>query len=76
MNDKLLAPFTTDDVRKAVFGIGDSKGPGSDGLHEVFYKKFRFICGDEITQEVLHALNTGVIPDGWNDTTIVLIPSG
>jgi hypothetical protein len=40
----------------------------------VFYKQFWDICGHEITQEVLQALNSGVIPDGWNDTTIVLIP--
>jgi hypothetical protein len=32
------------------------------------------VCGDEITQEVLQAVNSGVIPDRWNDTTVVLIP--
>jgi hypothetical protein len=26
------------------------------------------------THEVLNALNTGVIPEGWNDTTMVLTP--
>jgi hypothetical protein len=31
------------------------------------------ICGDEITNEILQALNSGVIPKGWNDTTVVLI---
>jgi hypothetical protein len=47
---------------------------GPEGLHALFYKKFWAICGDDITREVLQALNTGVIPDGWNDMTIVLIP--
>jgi hypothetical protein len=32
------------------------------------------VCGAKITQEVLLALNSGVIPEGWNDTTVVLIP--
>jgi hypothetical protein len=32
------------------------------------------VYGAEITQEVLLALNSGVIPEGWNDTTVVLIP--
>jgi hypothetical protein len=32
------------------------------------------VCGTQITQEVLQALNYGVIPEGWNDTTVVLIP--
>jgi hypothetical protein len=72
MNDKLLAPFTVEDVRKTVFSIGDFKAPGPDGLHAVFYKKFWSVCGDEITQEVLQAINTKTIPDGWNDTMVVL----
>jgi hypothetical protein len=74
MNDKLLNPFTAEDVRKAIFSIGDYKAPGPDGLHAVFYKKFWSVCGEEITQEILNALNIGEIPEGWNDTTAVLIP--
>jgi hypothetical protein len=61
-------------VKKAAFSIGDFKAPGPDGLHAVFYKRFWNICGDEITREVLQALNAGQIPEGWNDTTVVLIP--
>jgi hypothetical protein len=74
MNDKLLAPFTPEEVKKAAFSIGDFKAPGPDGLHAVFYKKFCNICGEEITREVLQALNSGQILEGWNDTTVVLIP--
>jgi hypothetical protein len=57
-----------------VFSIGDLKAPEHDGLHAIFYKKFWDVCGTEVTNEVLQALNTGVIPEGWNDTTVVLIP--
>jgi hypothetical protein len=74
MNERLLAPFTAEDVKNAMFSIGDLKAPGPDGLHAIFYKKFWEVCGDEITREVLQALDTGVIPEGWNDTTVVLIP--
>jgi hypothetical protein len=74
MNKKLLAPFTPEDVKKVVFSIGDFKAPGPDGLHAVFYKKIWSICGEDITQEVLLALNLSTIPKGWNDTTVVLIP--
>jgi hypothetical protein len=74
MNERLLAPFTAEEVKKAVFSIGDLKAPGPDGLHAIFYKKFWDVCGVEITHEVLQALISGTIPDGWNDTTVVLIP--
>jgi hypothetical protein len=74
MNENLDAPFTAEDVRKAAFSIGDYKAPGPDGLHAIFYKQFWNICGEDITQEILQALNSGQIPDGWNDTTVVLIP--
>jgi hypothetical protein len=53
MNNMLIAPFTADDVKRAVFSIGDLKAPGPDGLHAIFYKKFWNIYGDEITQEIL-----------------------
>jgi hypothetical protein len=74
MNEKLLRPFSAEDVRIAVFSIGNYKAPGPDGLHAVLYKKFWSVCGGEITIEILNALNSGVIPNGWNDTTVVLIP--
>ena len=32
------------------------------------------MLGDDLTEEVLQAVNTCTIPDGWNDTTIVMIP--
>jgi hypothetical protein len=37
-------------------------------------KKFWNICGEEITKEILLALNSSTIPEGWNDTMVVLIP--
>jgi hypothetical protein len=74
MNDDLMATFSAEDVKKAAFSIGDFKAPGPDGLHAIFYKKFWGLCGEQITNEILQALNTGIIPEGWNDTTIVMIP--
>ena len=74
MNNMLLAPYTPDDVCKAVFSIGDLKAPEPDGLHAVFFKKYWHILGEEITQEVLIAINSRQIPAEWYATTIVLIP--
>jgi hypothetical protein len=64
MNEKLMAPFSAEDVKKAAFSIGDYKAPGPDGLHVVFYKNFWSIRGNEITQEVLSAINSRQFPEG------------
>src|SRR3989337_2945077 len=74
MNNALLAPYTAEDVRRALFSIGDLKAPGPDGLHAIFYKKNWHLLGDDLVKEVLEAVNSGIIPEGWNTTTIVLIP--
>ena len=40
MNQGLLAPFSYEEVKHALFSIGDLKAPGPDGLHAIFYKRF------------------------------------
>ncbi|XP_071677285.1 uncharacterized protein [Lolium perenne] len=52
MNQILLAPYTREEVKKALFNIGDLKAPGPDGLHAVFYKRFWHIIGEDLTDEV------------------------
>jgi hypothetical protein len=74
MNSDLTAAYTPEDVKKALFSIGDTKAPGTDGLHAIFFKKCWSIIGDSIVKEVLDAINNKAIPEGWNDTVIVLIP--
>ena len=44
MNEALRRPYTPDDVKKALFSIGDMKAMGTDGLHAIFYKKMLEIC--------------------------------
>jgi hypothetical protein len=74
MNRDLLADFTEEEVKKALFSIGDLKALGPDGLHGVFYKRFSNLLGDDLIKEVLEAVNNITIPDGCNSTTIVMIP--
>jgi hypothetical protein len=40
MNEKLTPPISADEVRRAVFRIGNFKAPGPNCIHAVFYKKF------------------------------------
>jgi len=74
MNTLLNAPFSREEVQKALFSIGDLKAPGQDGLHAIFYKRFWNMLGDDLVVQVLGAVNSATIPSGWNDTMIVMIP--
>ena len=74
MNETLLAPFTGEEVWRALESIGDLKAPGADGFPAIFYKRFWYLIGDRVKEEVLAVLNGGDMPRGWNDTIIVLIP--
>lgn len=74
MNQLLMAPYTYEEVKKALFNIGDLKAPGLDGLHALFYKRFWNMLGDDLVAEVLQAVFSCTMPKGWNRTSIVLIP--
>ena len=74
MNEELLLPFTEQEVKEALFNIGDLKARGPDGLHAIFYKRFWSMLGDDLVTEVLQAVNSCTIPSGWNNTIVVLIP--
>lgn len=49
--------------------MGALRAPGPDGMHAVFYERFWDLLDDDLVKEVLE-----VVLEGWNDTTIVLIP--
>jgi hypothetical protein len=74
MNLALLKEFTEREVKEALDSIGDLKAPGPDGMPSVFYKRFWEFVGEKVTNEVLQVLNGGQIPEGWNETAVVLIP--
>jgi hypothetical protein len=40
MNEALLKTFTCEEVEEALYGIGDLKAPGPDGIPSIFYKRF------------------------------------
>jgi hypothetical protein len=39
-----------------------------------FFKHFWNTVGNQVTKEFMNVLNGGQIPEGWNNTMIVLIP--
>jgi hypothetical protein len=74
MNEFLIADFTEEEVNAALNGIGDIKAPGPDGMPAIFFKKYWELIGSRVKNEVLYVLNGGAMPDGWNNTNVVLIP--
>uniref|UniRef100_A0A453H0Z0 Reverse transcriptase domain-containing protein n=1 Tax=Aegilops tauschii subsp. strangulata TaxID=200361 RepID=A0A453H0Z0_AEGTS len=74
MNDMLYAPFSEEEVSNALFQIGPLKAPGTDGFPARFYQRSWAVMKGEITAAVLEFFKTGIMPEGVNDTAIVLIP--
>jgi hypothetical protein len=74
MNELLCKEFSAAEVKEALDNIGDLKAPGMDGMPSIFYKQSWELVGEKVTTEVLNVLNGGPMPQGWNDTCVVLIP--
>jgi hypothetical protein len=45
MNSDLTSAYTPEKVQKALFSIGDTKAPGTDGLHAIFLKNTGVLLG-------------------------------
>ena len=74
MNEMLEAPFMVQEVEKALSMMGANKAPGPDGFMAGFFQTHWNVVGPSITNAVLNFLNGGQLPEGVNQTTIVLIP--
>jgi hypothetical protein len=73
MNTHLMLEFTRVEINAALDNIGNLKAPRPDGMQSLVYKKYWNFMGDHIVDEVPQVLNGGKIPEGWNDTFVVLI---
>ena len=55
-NRDLLKNITNEEIKKAMFSMGDLKAPGEDGFPTIFYQKNWDIVGQSIYQFVLDFL--------------------
>ncbi|KAA3464320.1 reverse transcriptase [Gossypium australe] len=74
INDRLLTPFTSEEVWCALKDMGPTKALGSDGFPAIFFQKFWHLVGDEVTEFCLSILNDNRGVEQINVTEIVLIP--
>lgn len=74
MNDKLCAEFSDKEIAYALFQIGPLKAPGPDGFPARVFQKNWLVMKDQVTAAVKEFFWSGIMPEGVNDTAIVLIP--
>ncbi|KAL0429071.1 UNVERIFIED_CONTAM: LINE-1 retrotransposable element O protein [Sesamum radiatum] len=74
MAEALQQPFSEDEVTKAIFHMAPLKSPGPDGLPPIFFHKFWNVIKHDVVTCILNFLNHRILPSGFNDTNIVLIP--
>jgi hypothetical protein len=74
INDDLCRPYSNEEIKEALFQMGPTKAPGSDGVPAMFYQKHWNILENDICNAVRAFLGGEEIPEGLCDTIIVLIP--
>lgn len=71
---EVVKPYTSKDVKHAMFSIDGNKSAGPDGYSSDFFKKAREVVGDDVTKAVLEYLENERLLKQINDTIISLIP--
>lgn len=74
MAEGLLRVITGEEVERALFQMGPSKAPGTDGSTAGFFQKHWQLVGETVTKAVLGFLNGGEMPGSIYKTILVLIP--
>ncbi|XP_022030684.1 uncharacterized protein LOC110931606 [Helianthus annuus] len=70
----MIRQVTREEVKSAMFSIGENKAPGPDGYTSAFFKNSWEIVGDEVTKAILEFFNNGKLLKQINHTIIALVP--
>ncbi|KAL9363701.1 hypothetical protein Peur_041574 [Populus x canadensis] len=70
----LLATVSHDDIKKALFSIGDHKSPGPDGYSSFFLKKSWDVVGQDLCVVVQDFFQSGQLLKQINHSIITLVP--
>lgn len=74
MNVDLCKDFTEQEIADALFQIGPIKAPGPDGFPARFFQRNWDAIKKDVVSAVKSFFETSIMPEGVNDTAIVLIP--
>ncbi|GKC65600.1 methylenetetrahydrofolate reductase 1, partial [Tanacetum coccineum] len=70
----MVRNITNEEIKTAMFGIGDDRVPGPDGYTSAFFKKSWTIVGTDVCNAVREFFNNGKLLKEINHTFIALIP--
>ncbi|KAG9142708.1 hypothetical protein Leryth_005468 [Lithospermum erythrorhizon] len=70
----LVVPITTNEVKEAIFDIGDDKVPGPDGYSSALFKKNWKIVGEDFVKGVKEFFSCGKFLKQLNHTIVAHIP--
>ncbi|CAN1785963.1 LINE-1 retrotransposable element ORF2 protein, partial [Linum perenne] len=74
INTYLVKQETVEEIEKAVFHLGAQKSPGPDGFPGQFFQKYWEVIKTQLCEEVKDFFESSSMPEGWNDTNVVIIP--
>ncbi|KAJ9536677.1 hypothetical protein OSB04_un000150 [Centaurea solstitialis] len=70
----MIRPITDEEIKMAMFSIGNDKAPGSDGFTSKFFKAAWDIVGTDVSVVVHNFFYRGHIAKQLNHTSICLLP--
>ncbi|KAL8097756.1 hypothetical protein AgCh_030760 [Apium graveolens] len=73
-NMDLMKEISEEEVKSALFQMHPDKAPGPDGMTPAFFQKHWKVVGKDVVKMVSDFFYIGELPQGLNETNIVLIP--
>ena len=74
MNAGLTSVFIALEVEVALKQTDPLKAPRLDGMPPLFYQSYWPLLGNDVTQSILHSLNSGSLPAALGHSFVTLIP--
>ncbi|KAJ9566105.1 hypothetical protein OSB04_002071 [Centaurea solstitialis] len=70
----MIRPISDEEIRVAMFGIGNDKAPGSDGFSSKFFKSAWGIVGNDIIVAIHNFFYRGRLAKQLNHTLLCMLP--
>lgn len=72
--DNMIRSFSEEDIKSAMFSVGDKKAPGPDGYTSRFFKSTWNIVGQDVCLAIKDFFDNGTLLKETDNTIISLVP--